>query len=210
MSARMGRAARAGLLVAVLLIGGVGFLAVDMLNHGISTRREPRAAEAFVATRLRRLAIPRAARNLGNPEPASPEAIREGMAHLADHCASCHGNDGKGTTDIGRNLYPKAPDMTAPGTQGLSDGELFYIIKNGVRFTGMPAWGDGSPEADRDSWRLVRFLRHLPRITAQELEEMKDLNPISPEEIREQEEEKRFLEGEKQTSSPPVTTHAHH
>jgi mono/diheme cytochrome c family protein len=205
----MGRATRAGLFVGALLLAGLGFLVVDMLNHGISTRREPRAAEAFVARRLRRLAIPRAARNLPNPEPASPEAIREGMAHFADHCASCHGNDGRGATDIGRNLYPKAPDMTALGTQKLSDGELFYIIKNGVRFTGMPAWGDGSPETDRDSWRLVQFLRHLPRITAQELEEMKDLNPISPEDIREQEEEKRFLESEV-PSSPPKTTHAHH
>ena len=68
----------------------------------------------------------------------------QGRAHFADHCASCHGNDGRGNTEMGRNLYPKAPDMRQSGTQHLSDGELYWIIENGVRLTGMPAWGDGS------------------------------------------------------------------
>ena len=75
--------------------------------------------------------------------------------------------------------------MTAPETQGLSDGELFFIIKNGVRFTGMPAWGNDSPEADRDSWKLVQFIRHLPTITDTECSEMEVMNPVSPMELKE-------------------------
>ena len=85
--------------------------------------------------------------------------------HFADHCASCHGNDGRGKTEIGQNLYPKAPDMWGEETQKLSDGELFYIIKNGVRLTGMPAWGKDTPKDDRQSWHLVAFIRHVPWIT---------------------------------------------
>lgn len=203
-------AARAGLLAAGLLLLGGAFLAVDVVRHGVSTRREPRAAEVFVARRLRRLAIPRAARELANPEPTTPEVIRDGMAHFADHCAACHGNDGKGQTEIGRGLYPKAPDMTGPDTQRLSDGEIFYIIKNGVRFTGMPAWGDGSPESDRSSWRLARFIRRLPQLSVPELDEMKEMNPASPEELREREEENRFLEGDQPAASPTKTRPAHH
>ena len=62
--------------------------------------------------------------------------IAEGRDHFADHCATCHANDGSGNTEMGRGLYPKAPDMRLPATQNLSDAELFYIIENGVRLTG--------------------------------------------------------------------------
>ena len=137
-----------------------------------------------------------------NPVPRSPEVLAKGMAHFADHCAICHGNDGRGQTEIGRNLYPKAPDMTAPPTQSLSDGEIFFIIKNGVRLTGMPAWGEDAPEDDTDSWHLVHFIRHLPEITADELEEMKGLNPKSPDELDEEKDEERFLEGQPATKHP--------
>ena len=52
----------------------------------------------------------------------------------------CHGNDGKGKTTIGQNLYPKTPDMTLPATRNMTDGELYYTIQNGIRLTGMPFW----------------------------------------------------------------------
>jgi hypothetical protein len=81
------------------------------------------------------------------------------------------GNDGSGNTEIGQNLYPKPPDMRQAETQNLTDGEIYYIIHNGIRLTGMPAWGD--PGKDDDSWKLVLFIRHLPRMTSQEMKEMK-------------------------------------
>ncbi len=136
-------------LMAFLLAGAAAALFVaSVLRGGVSARREPTAAEAFVARRLRHLAIPSNARDQPNPLPATPQTIAEGRAHFADHCATCHANDGGGDTAIGRGLYPKAPDMRRAETQSLSDGELFYIIKNGVRFTGMPAWGSDDPASD--------------------------------------------------------------
>ncbi|HEV8232610.1 MAG TPA: c-type cytochrome [Thermoanaerobaculia bacterium] len=126
-------------LVVGFVLAGAGLL-IDIVDHGVSTRTPPSRVETFVARRLRHVAIPRQARRLKNPEPSDPQVLREAMEHFADHCASCHGNDGKGQTEIGQSLYPKAPEMTRPETQRLSDGELFFIIKNGVRFTGMPAW----------------------------------------------------------------------
>jgi len=128
-----------------------------------------------------------------NPVPNSPQVLAEARAHFADHCAGCHGNDGSGRSEMGQNLYPRAPDMRAAATQTLSDGELFFIIKNGVRLTGMPAWGgDGD---DADSWKLVRFIRHLPSMTSAEIESMKALNPISRLEAQEKQEEDEFLGG---------------
>jgi mono/diheme cytochrome c family protein len=185
--------------LAVTLVVVAGLLALR--RHGFSARAEPLAVEAFVARHLRGLAVPAAGRAARNPVAPSPEALAAGRAHFADHCASCHANDGSGTTEVGRNLYPKAPDMRLPATQELTDGELFYIIENGIRFTGMPAWGNGTPEGAAESWQLVRFIRHLPRLTPREAAEMGRLNPVSPAERQEREAEERFLRGEDVTAA---------
>src|SRR5260370_2334879 len=146
---------------------------------GFSTRVNPSGPERLFATAVRRLAVPRSGRDALNPIPFSPDVWAQGRAHFADHCAICHGNDGRGNTDIGRNLYPKAPDMRQSGTQGLRDGELYWIIENGVRLTGMPAWGDGSGN-DQDTRKLVHFVRHLNELTHEQLEQIQALNPSSP------------------------------
>src|SRR5262249_47302014 len=181
----------------ILLLAVVGIVAAVTYfrSRGISARAEPSAAEALVARSLRRMAIPRTARDAANPVPASPEILSEAMEHFADHCAFCHSNDGSGSTAIGKGLYPKPPDMRQAGTQNLSDGELFYIIQNGVRFTGMPAFGTPDNSHDQDSWKLVRLIRHLPEITDEELARMKEMNPKSPGDLQEEDEIQKFLEG---------------
>jgi mono/diheme cytochrome c family protein len=151
---------------------------------------------------MRHMGVPSGARGRQNPVPATPDTIKAGLAHFADHCAICHGNDGSGDTEIGRNLYPKAPDMRQPQTQNLSDGELFYIIENGVRLTGMPAWGTGL-EGEKGSWALVRFIRHLPQLTEEERKQMEQLNPKSPGEMNMPNEED-FLKGTDLPAQPPA------
>jgi mono/diheme cytochrome c family protein len=181
-------------LVAIVLI--VGSIAVVVLiRRGLSARDEPTLIEETIARSVRHFAIPAAMRQRRNPVPLTDKILAEGRAHWADHCATCHANDGSGQTEIGRNLYPKAPDMRQARTQNLTDGELFSIIRNGIRLTGMPAWGDAAGHEDEDNWELVHFIRHLPKITPQELQEMKSLNPVNPMELKEEQEEKKFLEG---------------
>lgn len=177
-----------------------------LLHGGISARPEPGAAEAAVARHLRSWLIPSSARQARNPLPVGPRVLADGRAHFADHCASCHANDGSGDTSLGRKLHPRAPDMRGPLTQALTDGELFYIIENGVRLTGMPAWGGaGKPE---ESWKLVHFIRHLPALNQEERAEMEQLNPRSAAEWRELQEEAEFLQG---TGRPPAPrNHAVH
>ncbi|HYT66066.1 MAG TPA: c-type cytochrome [Vicinamibacterales bacterium] len=169
------------LIVGILALIGLAAVAGAAMfaSAGISARQEPSSFEAAMAPRLRSLAIPASARQTANPIPASAEAIAEGMEHYADHCAVCHANDGSGDTEMGRAMYPRVPDMRKPVTQNLSDGELFYIIENGVRLTGMPAWAHDSPD---DNWKLVHFIRHQPKLTAQELARMKALNPKAADE----------------------------
>ncbi len=184
----------------VLTAGVIAFVAV--LRHGFSARDKPSAIEAFIARRVRRLAIPSGARNVRNPISATPEILADARAHFADHCATCHANNGSGATEIGRNFYPPVPDMREGWTQSLTDGELFYIIHNGIRFTGMPAWGPEDPSKDKGSWTLVHFIRHLPKLTAEELTEMKAMNPKSREEIEEEEEREKFLRGDDTPRKP--------
>jgi mono/diheme cytochrome c family protein len=184
----------AGLVLALLAaVAGAAFVVV---RHGVSARDEPTRVEIVLARLMRRLAIPERARARTNPVPPTPDALSRARAHFADHCASCHGNDGRGGTALGRGLYPRAPDMTLPRTQGLSDGELYAIIDNGVRLTGMPAWGSPGPEDDAETWELVHFIRRLPSLTPAEIEEMKDLNPKTRRELEEEEQIRRFLSGE--------------
>jgi mono/diheme cytochrome c family protein len=188
----------AKLVFAVLGLGlllGVWGIA-SLLRHGFSARDQPTRVEVFVARRLRHLAAPRGARQTENPAPRTPEALAQARAHFADHCASCHGNDGRGRTKLGQSLYPKAPDMTLADTQRLSDGEIFYIIENGVRLTGMPAWGETGLHDATESWELVHFIRHLPKITAQELAEMESLSPRTRKEFEDEEAIRKFLAGE--------------
>ncbi len=99
-------------------------------------------------------------------------------------------------------MNPRVPDMTAAATQSLSDGELFFIIRNGVRLTGMPAWGANTPADDRASWALVRFVRRLPQLTPAEIRRMNDANPVSPAEIEERKEAEAFLAGENGSAAP--------
>ncbi|MCA1580968.1 MAG: c-type cytochrome [Acidobacteria bacterium] len=204
-----------GILLVLLLafLAGGAVLFAGMVRRGFSARDTPSMPEAFMAQRMRRWSIPAKAREMKNPFADSAEAVAGGRAHFADHCATCHGNDGRGKTEIGQNLYPKAPDMWGRETQKLSDGEIFYIIKNGVRLTGMPAWGQDTPEDDRQSWHLVAFIRHMPRITAEELEAMKAMNPVSPMEMKEEKETDEFLEGgDASRPSPehkPAAKHGH-
>jgi len=180
-----------GLVLAAVILAAAGL--VYLKSTGLSTRGEPGRIEAALARSARSMAILSSARALPNPIPLSADVIAEGMAHYADHCATCHANDGSGKTEMGQGLYPRAPDMRLPPTQDLSDGELFYVIEHGIRFTGMPGWGTGTATGELASWQLVHFMRHLPNLTPAELDAMKDRNPRSPQEIRLELEEERFL-----------------
>ena len=174
------------LLVATFAIG-------SMVRSGLSAHDEPTRLEAVMARAMRGWAAPRELRGETNPVPLTPAVLAESRAHFADHCAVCHGNDGKGTSGMGKQMYPRTPDMTLAGTQSLSDGELFSIIENGVRLTGMPGFGSGTAESAYGSWSLVHFIRHLPKVTPEEIAEMEKLNPKSPEEWRQMQTEEAFL-----------------
>lgn len=189
---------------AVVVLGLGAAAAALLLHDGVSASATPTKAEEFLARNARRLATPSNARAMVNPMQPTAENLRDASLHFADHCAICHGNDGSGKTMLGRGMYPKPPEMTLANTQNLSDGELFWIIEHGVRFTGMPAFGEhGSAD---DSWKLVLFIRHLPQLTPEERMEMERNNPKGPDDRKEEQEENNFLEGAPPTPKSSVSS----
>jgi mono/diheme cytochrome c family protein len=198
-------------LLALLVVTGAGMLLL-LLRYGLSAHDEPTRVEHVLARAMRRYATPAELRDRKNPVALTPEVLAEARTHFADHCAVCHGNDGKGRTAMGPRFYPKVPDMSHGETQAMSDGEIFAAIENGIRLTGMPGWGDGTAESAYGSWTLVHFIRHLPRITRDEIAEMEKLNPKPPAEVLAAQEEEEFLAGDeapaaRKQSSP--TGHQH-
>jgi predicted CXXCH cytochrome family protein len=159
-----------------LLLGGAALVALVLYGarliwRGFSTANEPSYLEKVVARSARNLAIPRSARLEQNPWSPGPDVLKEARDSFLARCATCHGPDGSGQTRVGRNLYPKVPDLRLPRTQNLTDGEIRYIIRNGVRLTGMPGWASPHDEPGDDSWKQVLFIRSLRQLTPDEHEQ---------------------------------------
>lgn len=194
---------------ASLLVGVLGAATLALtLRGGFSTRTEPSSLEAILAGTARTLSIPAQAGELHAPS-MTPELLRDARHHWAAHCANCHASDGAGDTAMGQHLYPRPPDLRTATSQALSDGALYFIIKNGVRLTGMPAWGDPGDD-DAESWALVAFIRTLPKLTEAELADVRANLPRTPHEQEEELEEQRFLRGEPPPASPTDTPPEHH
>jgi len=167
-------------LTVLLVFSGVLWLGYEVYTTGFSAKVEPHPIEVAIVRQLRRLAIPSEIRDMPNPVPMSSAVLMESLEHFADHCAICHANNGSGVTHIGKNVFPRVPDLRLDATQSMSDGELFFTIHNGIRFTAMPAWGEDEMDKDTGSWKLVHFVRHLRELTPEELNRMKSLNPKPP------------------------------
>lgn len=163
-----------GLIVIAIMVGG-GLLYLRV--RGLSARAKPTVIEEWVARRVRSLATPTSVKQRVNPVQVTELVMAEARDHFADHCAICHGNRGEGKTMLGEGMFPPPPDLRQSPTQALTDGEIFNIIQNGIRFTGMPGFGG----SDEDNWKLTLFVRHLPRLSEREEQLMVEMNHLSEE-----------------------------
>ncbi|HUZ96432.1 MAG TPA: c-type cytochrome, partial [Edaphobacter sp.] len=140
-------------ILAVVALGVVGALWIKW--HGFRASSTPPAIEAGAARSIRNFAIPGAERKRTNPFTNDDVALEQGREQFMARCANCHGVDGYGNTVVGANEYPRVPDLHSDLTQQMSDGEIHYIIQNGVQLTGMPAMQGIHSETDSNSWKLV-------------------------------------------------------
>jgi mono/diheme cytochrome c family protein len=143
------------------LMHGVISVMLCALLSGCTANKHPSQGETTLADAAKDVVIPLEAGKMQNPLPQNDEVLSQGQQVFLGSCALCHGPDGRGETNIGHSMYPPAADITSAHVQHWSDGELFWIIRNGVRLTGMPSWQ--SSISENDTWKLARFIHDLPR-----------------------------------------------
>ena len=156
-----------------VVAGGIcaGVLYTQM--HGFNARGvRPGGFEKFMVHYWMRGGMPSGVANTPDPLPVTPENIAAGRDFYVTHCAFCHGNNGAGKTEVAAGMYPRVPNLRDEAD--LTDGQLFYIVREGIRYSGMPGWG---PPDNRD-WQLVQFIRYLPKTTPQDLQQMDAVNHL--------------------------------
>lgn len=156
------RMARRGVFLWTGLVGAVAVFALWYLvsRTSVSALDEPGGLETYAATRAKHFVVARRAGEASSkPRPALPNPVAIGGIQFRARCASCHGLDGRTPSDTGRWMYPRASDLGSVPVQEWSDAQLFWIIKNGVRLTGMP--GFGKVLSDEEIWPLVDYIRSL-------------------------------------------------
>ena len=146
------------------LMLGVMSAVLGALLQGCTAEKHPSQEETNLANAAKDVAIPLEAGKKRNPLPETDEVVSQGQEVFLGSCAQCHGADGRGDTNIGRNMAPPAMDLTSSHVQHWNDAELLWIIQNGVSHTGMPAWQ--SSVTENDSWKLAHFIHTLPRLDA--------------------------------------------
>ena len=129
-----------------------------------TANKKPSRVETALANIAKDVAIPIEAERLKNPLHSDDPVVKQGQQIYSQSCALCHGADGHGRTQLGQGMYPPAMDLTSPHVQHWNDAELFWVIQNGVRLTGMPAWKSALSETD--AWKLVGFIHALPTVDA--------------------------------------------
>jgi len=146
-----------------LMLGVISAM-LGALLQGCTAGKEPSQEETSLANAAKDVTIPLEAGKMKNPLPETDEIVSQGQEVFLGSCAQCHGPEARGDTNVGRNMNPPAMDLTSAHVQHWSDAELFWIIQNGVRLTGMPAWK--SSISDNDTWKLTRYIHNLSRLDA--------------------------------------------
>ena len=157
-----------GLILGVVVLGIVA-ASMGLFNPAASV--PPTAVETRLARFVLDRSVARRAPKVSNPVKPDPDVRRDGLAHYKAMCLNCHGAPGLDSSEIAEGLNPPAPDLTLGRVQKRTDGEIFWIVQNGIRMTGMPAFG--TTHKDDEIWKIVAFVRRLPALSPDEEKELK-------------------------------------
>ena len=148
-------------LIPVFSLAAIAFVGASIASSfDLSALPDPGRFETSVADGAKNFLVHREAQTSSLKEPPITQSDLDNAQNVfGSECATCHGNDGRTPTDMGQGLYPRAPDLGSEEAQHWSDAEMFWIIRNGIRLTGMPAFG--KQLSDEEAWSLVHYLRTL-------------------------------------------------
>ncbi len=138
----------------LVVVAGVG-----ASRFSLTSLDEPGRTETYLVSKAKHMLVSRDSRAVPQGPASTPASAAAGEKLYGAECAMCHGLNGRTPTETGRWMYPRAADLTSEPTQQYSDRELFWIIRNGIRLSGMPAFG--KVETDEHIWQLVHYIRTL-------------------------------------------------
>ena len=148
------------LILAVTLILFALAVASLPIWFNLSALADPGRLETYIANKGKQWLVYRESRSTSVREPSiTAKSLDNAQMIFGSECSDCHGDDGHSPSDIGRGLYPRAPDLGTAEVQDWSDAELFWIIRNGIRLSGMPAFG--KQLSNEEMWGLARYVRSL-------------------------------------------------
>ena len=155
-----------GIVIGILAVAAAAVFVILSGAVSVGATAPVSDIERTVAKLALGRSLARRAPDTTNPVKPAPETLAKALTHYKSMCLTCHGAGAVDPSAIGEGLNPPAPDLSQPSVQRRTDGELFWLIQNGIRMTGMPAFGP--THKDEELWALVAFLRHLPELSTEE------------------------------------------
>ena len=149
-------------VVAAYIYSGAFDVAASTLDNAFE--------QSLFRTAMRRSVLAMS-RSIGQPPRFTDHMVKDGFDHYEDMCGGCHGGPGIERGEIGKGLNPPAPDL-ADAVPAWSPGQLFWIVKNGLKMTGMPSFG--KTHDDNQIWSIVAFIEQLPGMSDEQYREMKE------------------------------------
>lgn len=137
--------------------------------YDVSASGDHSAFERWLLETTMENSVKRHAENIQVPTLDDPTQIERGFQHYQEMCEVCHGAPGKPTTEVAEGLMPRPPELAKDMEQWTS-AELFWIVKHGVKMSGMPAWG--AAHSEEEIWNIVAFLERLPEMTRAQYSDM--------------------------------------
>ncbi len=160
----------AGVVVTVLVGLAIAGFVFATGRFNVAATAPPDLADKLAPWVLDK-SIERGAKSVTDPVSKDPNAVALGLSHYRENCLPCHGAPGVDPAEFHEGMNPAPPDIDSQDLQHSSDAELFWVIKNGIRMTGMPAFGVN--HKDEEIRHIVAFVRHAPQLTDAERQALK-------------------------------------
>jgi len=169
-----------GVVATILIIIIIGLIIIYSGWYDVSAANKPTGFERWLFGTTMDNSVEKHSKDLAAPNLESPDKIKEGFVHYNEMCLECHGAPGENESELEKGLNPKPPDLSN-SAQDMSPEELFWVIKNGIKMTGMPAWG--KTHSDDKIWSIVAFIEKLPGMTGVQYDSLQSIS--KPEEEHE-------------------------
>jgi mono/diheme cytochrome c family protein len=151
----------------VLALAALGFISSGVYDVAAST--PDKDFVSWVLRRTQHNSVERRAEGIQVPRLDDPEMIKTGLVHYQEMCATCHGAPGVEMSEIGQGLNPYPPEL-AEKSEPDEAAEFFWIVKNGIKMTGMPSFG--VTHSDQEIWAIIAFLQRMPKLSPEEYQKM--------------------------------------